>query len=88
MLLGRFIQSVCVRIEQHRHLVDKRARAAGAGSVHSLFDGLAIERDLGVLSAELDGCIRFRDQRLHGLAAGDYLLFERHLDKLGNAETA
>ena len=51
-----------VGVQQGCHLIDERARAAGAGAVHALLDAVVEIDDLGVLAAQLDGDIGGRDK--------------------------
>jgi len=48
---GQLVEPARIGVEQGGHLVDERAGAACAGSVHALLDGLAEVDDLGVLAA-------------------------------------
>ena len=61
-------------MQQSGHLVDERARAAGAGAVHALLDAVIEVDDLGVLAAQLDGDVGGRDKGLDDALAGDDLL--------------
>ena len=88
VVLGRLIQAACVCVQQDRHLVDERTRTAGAGTVHALLNGLPVEGDLGVLTAELDGDIGLGDERLYGLAARNDLLLKMHAHQVSQRKTA
>ena len=79
-ILCGFIQTAGVCIQQNRHLVDKRTCTACTGTVHSLFDGGAIERNLGVFPAQLDSYFRFRNQGFYRLAAGNNFLLKVNAD--------
>ena len=88
IILGSFIQTTRIGVEEDRHLVDERTCTAGTGTVHALLDGLSVEGDLRVLTAQLDGDIRLGDQRLDSLAARDDLLLEVHIHQVGERQTA
>ena len=87
-LAGELVQAGRVGVQQRGHLVDERARAAGAGAVHALLDALVEVDDLGVLAAELDGDIGRGDQGLHGALARDDLLHELQAEPLAEQKTA
>ena len=73
--VGReLVEAAGIGVEQGCHLVDERARAAGAGAVHALLDAVIEVDDLGVLAAQLDGDIGGRDEGLDGALAGDDFL--------------
>ena len=73
--VGReLVEAARVGVQQGCHLVDERARAAGAGAVHALLDAVVKVDDLGVLTAQLDGDIGGRDEGLDGALAGDDFL--------------
>ena len=75
-------------MQQGCHLIDKRARAAGAGAVHALLDAVVEVDDLGVLAAQLDGDIGGRDEGLDGTLAGDDLLDKLQVEPLGQQQAA
>ena len=75
-------------MQQGCHLVDERARAAGAGAVHALLDAVVEVDDLRVLAAELDGAVGLRDERLDGALGGDDLLDELEAEPLGQQHAA
>ena len=85
---GQLVQAAGIGVEQRGHLVDERARAAGARAVHALLDGLAEVDDLGVLAAELDGDVGLGDERFHGGLARDDLLHELHAEPFGQQQAA
>ena len=58
-------------------MVDERAGAAGAYTVHALFGSCAEIRDFGILTAEFHSDIRLRYPVAYSLRAGDYFLNER-----------
>ena len=61
--VGReLVEAAGVGVQQGCHLVDERARAAGAGAVHALLNAIIEVDDLGVLAAQLDGDIGGRDE--------------------------
>ena len=51
---GQPVQTGGVRADEGRHLVDKRARASGAGFIHALLKAAGQKGQLGVLAAQLD----------------------------------
>ena len=73
-------------MQQGCHLVDERARTAGAGAVHALLDAVVEVDDLGVLAAQLDGDIGGRDEGLDGTLAGDDLLDKLQVEPLGQQQ--
>ena len=75
-------------MQQSGHLVDERARAAGAGAVHALLDAIIEVDNLGVLAAQLDGDIGGRDEGLDGTLAGDDLLDKLQIEPLGQQQAA
>ena len=85
---GEFVESHGIRIQKHRHLVDERAGAAGAGAVHSLFNGGLVEGDLRIFSPQFNGHIRLRDERLYGFAAGNDFLGKGLLQDVGQGQPA
>ena len=75
-------------MQQGCHLVDERARTAGAGTVHALLDAVIEVDDLGVLAAQLDGDVGGRDEGLNGALASDDLLDKLQVEPLGQQQTA
>ena len=75
---GRLVKSSRVGVKEYCHLVYERTGTACAGSVHSLLDGCAVECNLRVLSSQLYGYVRLRNESLHGAAAGYNLLLKRN----------
>ena len=75
-------------MQQGCHLVDERARAAGAGAVHALLDAVVEIDDLGVLAAQLDGNVGGRDKSLDSALAGDDLLDKLQVEPLGQQQAA
>ena len=59
-MLRQLVQAAGVGVQKRRHLVDERARAAGARAVHALLDAVVEVDDLRVLAAQLDGHVGFR----------------------------
>ena len=85
-LLAEAVQFGHVHVQKRGHLVDERARAAGAAAVHALLHGAgrAVEEDdLRVLAAQLDHHIGVRRQRTHQLAHHEHFLLERQIRRLG-----
>ena len=76
-----FIQSRRISIEQNRHLVDKRSRASGTGTIHSLLNGRTVKRDLCIFASQFYRHIGFRNQCFNGLAAGYDFLFKMYAQK-------
>ena len=87
-LARQLVEAGGVGVEQRRHLVDERSRAAGAGAVHALLDAVVEVDDLGVLAAELDGAVGLGNERLHGALGGDDLLHELEVEPLGQEQAA
>ena len=82
--VGReLVEAAGIGVQQGCHLVDERARAAGAGAVHALLDAVVEIDDLGVLAAQLDGDIGGWDEGLDGALAGDDLLDKLQIEPLG-----
>ena len=87
--VGReLVEAAGIGVQQGCHLVDERARTAGAGAVHALLDAVVKVDDLGVLAAQLDGDVGGRDEGLDGTLAGDDLLDKLQLEPLGQQQTA
>ena len=87
--VGReLVEAARVGVQQSGHLIDERARAAGAGAVHALLDAVVEVDDLGVLAAQLDGDIGGRDEGLDGTLAGDDLLDKLQVEPLGQQQAA
>ena len=85
--VGReFVKAAGVSVQQGCHLIDERARAAGAGAVHALLNAIIEVDDLGVLAAQLDGDIGGRDEGLDGTLAGDDLLDKLQVEPLGQQQ--
>ena len=82
------VKAARVGVQQGRHLVDERARAAGAGTVHALLDAVIEVDDLGVLAAQLDSHVGCRDEGLDGALAGDNLLDKLQVEPLGQQQAA
>ena len=87
--VGReLVEATGIGVQQGCHLVDERARAAGAGAVHALLDAVVEVDDLGVLAAQLDGDIGGRNEGLDGTLAGDDLLDKLQVEPLGQQQAA
>ena len=87
--VGReLVEATGIGVQQGCHLIDERARAAGAGAVHALLDAVVEVDDLGVLAAQLDGDISGRDEGLDGTLAGDDLLDKLQVEPLGQQQAA
>ena len=82
--IGReLVEAARVGVQQGCHLIDERARTAGAGAVHALLDAVVEVDDLGVLAAQLDGDIGGRNEGLDGTLTGDDLLDKLQVEPLG-----
>ena len=87
--VGReLVKAAGIGVQQGCHLIDKRARAAGAGAVHALLDAVIEVDDLGVLAAQLDGDVGGRNKGLDGALAGNDLLNKLQVEPLGQQQTA
>ena len=87
--VGReLVEATGIGVEQGCHLIDERARTAGAGAVHALLDAVIEVDDLGVLATQLDGNIGGRDKGLDGAFAGDDLLDKLQVEPLGQQQAA
>src|SRR5664279_4842027 len=73
-------------MQEAGHLVDERARTARARTVHPLLDDGVEERDLRILTAELDDHVGRRLEALDRSRTGDDLLDELHAHHVGDAE--
>ena len=86
---GILVQPCRVCLQKAYHLVDKGACAAGADSVHALFNTAIFKvDDFGILTPQLDGDIRLGGELLQCSGDGDDLLDERHLQMRRQRETA
>ena len=87
--VGReLVEAAGVGVQQSGHLVDERARAAGAGAVHALLDAIVEVDDLGVLAAQLDSNVGGRDKGLDSALAGNDLLDKLQVEPLGQQQAA
>ena len=86
-LKARLIHLVHGHVQQHGHLVDEGAGAAGAGAVHALIRAAAEKDDLGVLAAQLDGHVGLGPQPRHRPARGVDLLHEGQARPFGQAQS-
>ena len=87
-MLGHLVETGRVRVQQGRHLVDERAGAACARTVHPLFRSRLEVGDFRVLAAELDDDIRLRDLLVDRAGFGDDLLDEGHVQVVGEGQAA
>ena len=87
-LLRELVEPASVGVQQARHLVDERARAARAGAVHALLDAVIEVDDLGVLATELDGDVSLRNEGLDGALARNDLLDKLEVKPLGEQKSA
>ena len=60
------IKTGCVRLKQRSHLVNKRAGASGADSVHTLVNAAGKINNFRILAAKLDGNVGLRGIILQG----------------------
>ncbi len=88
VVLGHLVEACGVGVEQGGHLVDERAGAARAGTVHALFRRRLQIGDLGVLAAEFDDHVGLRILLVDRAGFGDDLLHERHVEVVGQGEAA
>ena len=86
--LGHLVEACGVGVKQRGHLVDERAGAACARTVHTLFRGGFQVGDFGVLAAELDDDVGLRVLLINRLGFGDDLLNERHMQIVSKRQTA
>ncbi len=87
--VGReLVKAARVGVQQGCHLIDERARAAGAGTVHTLLDAVIEVDDLGVLAAQLDSDVGGRDEGLDGALTGDDLLDKLQVEPLRQQQAA
>ena len=87
-MLGHVVEASRVGVEQGGHLVDERAGAACAGTVHALFGSRLQICDLGVLTAKFDNDVGLRIFLVDGAGLGDDLLHERHMEIIGQGKAA
>ena len=80
------IEAGSVRLEQGRHLVNKRTGASRTDSVHSLVDASGEINNFCVLTAQLDGHIGLRREVLKRRGHGHYLLDKGNLQMGGEGE--
>ena len=85
---GLAVKARGVGLQKGGHLVDERARAAGADAVHALLEPALEVDDLGVLAAELDGDVYLRGGALKRLCHGHDLLYEGDAERLGKVDRA
>ena len=86
---GVFVEACGVSLQQRGHLVDERARAAGADPVHALLyvPVLKID-DLGVLAAQFDRDVGLGRRFFERRRDGDHFLHEGDLQIVGQREAA
>ena len=87
-VLRELVQAARIGVQKRRHLVDERARAARAGTVHALLDAVFEVDDLSVLAAELDGHVGFGDEGFDRGFARDDLLHELDAEPLSQKQSA
>ena len=74
MLQAGLVHFLHGHVQQHSHLVNKRAGAAGTAAVHALVHAALKENDLGVLPAQFDDRAGVRRHAAHHLTGGIDLL--------------
>ena len=82
VLGSQLVQAARIGVQKACHLVDERARAAGARAVHALLDAVVEEDDLCVFATQLNGNVRFGDERLNCGFAGNNFLHELNVEPL------
>lgn len=88
VVLRHVVEAGRVGVEQRGHLVDERAGATRARTVHALLGrGLEIG-DLGVLATQLDDDVGLRVFLVDRLGFGDDLLDERHMHVVRQRQAA
>ena len=85
--LRGLVHLVGAHLQQGRHLVNERARAAGAAAVHADLGAVCQEKDFGVLAAQLDDAVGAGGQPVGGHTGGKDLLHEGDLAAVGQAHT-
>ena len=88
-MLAEAVEFGHVHVQERGHLVDERARTAGAAAVHALVHaaGRAVEKDdLGVFAAQFDHHIGVRRQRAHQFADHKDLLLKGQARGLGKSD--
>ena len=85
-VFGHFVQAGRISVQQGRHVVDERAGAAGADSVHALFHRRTEVGDLGVLAAQFDRRVGVGNQVADGGGGSDHFLDEGEAERLGDAD--
>ncbi len=87
-VLRQLVQAARIGVQKRGHLVDERARAAGARAVHALLDALVEVDDLGILATQFYGDVGQGNEGFHGRLAGDDLLHELHAQPLRQKQPA
>ena len=86
MVFRPFVELPDADFEQGRHLVDERARAAGAASVHARVVQPAEKEELGVLPSQLDHYVRAGREALGRKPGGVHFLHKGQPRALGKAQ--
>ena len=84
----KLVKPTGVGVKQSRHLVNKGAGAACAGTVHALLDAVVKVDDLSVLAAKLNDHVSLGDVGLHGGLGGNHLLDKFDTQPLGKQQAA
>ena len=87
VFLGELVELLKRNVEKHRHLVDKRARSARAGSVHTNLESAREEKDFCVLAAQLDYNVGAGDKGICRDSCGVNLLHKVDSAILGYAHS-
>ena len=88
IILGIFIQTAGVCLDQGSHLVDEGTGTAGADTIHSLLDIATLKiDDLGILTTKFNGYVGLRSGVLQSGRYGDNLLYKRNIEVFGQCQT-
>ena len=85
---GKCVETGSVGFQKRRHLVDKRAGAARADTVHPLLQPAGEIEDLRILAAQFNGDIRLRGERAQRDRLGGDLLHKADAELFGKADAA
>ena len=85
---GECVETGSVGFQKRRHLVDKRAGAARADTVHPLLQSAGEIEDLRILAAQFNGDIRLRGERTQRDRLGGDLLHKADAELFGETDAA
>ena len=89
VLLRRFVQAGCVRLQQRCHLIDKRTGPACADAVHALIDAAVVKiYDLGILTAEFNRNVGLRIARFQCARHSNDFLHKRNTERFRESDCA